>query len=246
MLKITSGADAVIFSIPLDVKNKDLYRIRTIKDFLNDAFYNNFEAYNITDSGFVDIVTVPGGGETVEGDADIMVVNKLIKAMKDEDKIGIKVNGVFKGKDESFFVEDNSELEKNIVGIKQGDIIRFSLNADNEICILEKTLLLSTTPYTKGPTVSNSYTNQVCVTYGTLSDYDKVRGAVAITDSITQTKLFYKLISTRISVYDTVNKRVYAGTVDDILNGIAETNRNLEVVVRVRYSDTKDIVIIKK
>lgn len=125
---------AVIFKIPNDVTDTDLFDIWNVSQLNNDDRYT-FVAYNLDENGFADVLLMRSDDTGLQERTSSIMVEKVRDAVTPDGDIGLEISGWAMGKYVSYYInpEDVQIKKKSGSTLCCGDIIRAYVDANGTV-----------------------------------------------------------------------------------------------------------------
>jgi hypothetical protein len=257
-LRFNISDSTVIFSVPQNPAAADdrHYRILRPNYFSNDSSYT-VEAYNANDAGTVGaMVFFSDEKDTASVESPLLIVDKVTATMNNEGILSEKLYGIANGRYISVVASDDSKLTVEGRKLQRGDIIRYTVNIDEELSsvVLDYDI---TKKYTRQDinsrgnvfwgfngiiySIENGYVLAVNDVNQDISqiNFDKSSAMLNFLSRGTGGSRVY------IYIYDEKTDTVSIGTPEDLRDYKTTGGNASRILARFRYETCKEIIIFK-
>lgn len=115
-------------------KNFRIFSVST--SWKNDETVYNVDIYNADKNLKADLIVTPNRGSALMTQPEYFAVDSVSKSLDADGEPRVTVSGLFKGQQVKYLVKEDEDVFVNspeLLNLEQGDVIRISLNARNEI-----------------------------------------------------------------------------------------------------------------
>ena len=265
--KPTMYRDTVVFVVPDEsIENPEENRFMvTNKSFFSKSGAYKISAYktDLTHPYTEAIVVRSDAVSTITDGNDIFLVDEILEVAKEDGTTGIVLKGMERGYVKEVFVADNVIDPEGLTvdELERGDIIRYAVDHNKEICIWEKLYDCGTNAtigWSKTLNNANSYLHLIhayVIDKYMWREFDDKRYEDAdipldilylgYEDSVNISREFrITLTSLVVQVYDKEKDIIYTGSAEDIV-GYKNSNEGSSVIIQDAYGITKAIILYK-
>lgn len=265
--KPTLYRDTIVFVVPEETEeNPDENRFRiTNKSFFAKSDTYKISAYktNLTHP-YAEVIVLRSDSVGIITDGnDIFLVDEILEVAKGDGFAGKALKGLERGYVKELYVADNviDPVGLSIDDLERGDIIRYAVDHNGEICTWDKLYDCGTNTtigWSKTLNSANSYLHLIHANvidkyvyhnfnYSSFEDADKPLDILFLgyDDTVNVSREFrITLTSFVVQVYDKKKDIIYTGTAEDIV-GYRNSAEGSTVIIHDGYGITKAIILYK-
>jgi len=210
------SANTVVFMLPPDydgVNNKEAIQVVTKSEFRNNTDYPYVLAYDVDKAGVAKVAMIENTAE-YSASSGLVPVKSVVGCHNADGEEVYGIRGYFSGGEiMTVCVKNDNTLDTLATSLKGGDIIRCSINKNNEIISMEK-LFSNTSIGTKNWAGSASSR----LVSGDVVSIDYTQKKMVV-DSTNGKNMFSAESVGSIWIYDTEDKEFRVGAITDIQKG---------------------------
>lgn len=126
-------SESMVFVVPYDINDKDVFRVTNNSFFADNTSYSNIKAYNLSQNGSAEVVVVRSDNAVprLSSNKGSMVVEKVNYTLNEYDEVMKEVTGWVDTKYVSYYIDESiSTVKASGEELGFGDIIRFQADGD--------------------------------------------------------------------------------------------------------------------